>query len=84
MQTVSEAVREQAAKQDSAPVSSALLSVDDVAAILNCSSRHVRRLADSSRMPAPIRLSTLIRWRQCDIDSWLADGCPRIDPGAGR
>jgi excisionase family DNA binding protein len=57
----------------------ALLTVDDVAALLTVSSRTVRRMADSGAMPRPVRLSTLIRWRRTDIDLWIADGCPRCD-----
>ena len=54
----------------------ALLDVGDVAAMLNVSTRTVRRMADSSVMPRPVRLSSLIRWRRADIDAWLAAGCP--------
>lgn len=54
----------------------AMMSVDDVAEELNCSSRHVRRLADSARMPKPIRLGSLVRWPRSAIEQWIADGCP--------
>ena len=54
----------------------ALLSVDNVAAELACSTRHVRRLADSGRMPRPIKLGSLVRWQRDVIDQWIADGCP--------
>lgn len=54
----------------------ALLDVQAVAAMLNCSPQHARRLADAGRMPRPLRLGTLCRWRRADLDSWLAAGCP--------
>lgn len=54
----------------------ALLDVRAVAAMLNCSPRHVYRLSDANRMPRPIRLGALVRWRRDSICSWLADGCP--------
>jgi excisionase family DNA binding protein len=57
----------------------ALLSVDEVSTYLTCSTRHVRRLADSGAMPRPLRLGSLIRWRRVDIERWVADGCPRCD-----
>src|SRR5262249_26216410 len=53
----------------------ALLDVRAVAALLDCSPRHVYRLSDSGRLPAPVRLGALVRWRRADLDRWLADGC---------
>jgi excisionase family DNA binding protein len=53
-----------------------LLDVRAVAALLDCSARHVYRLADSGRMPAPVRVGALVRWRRADLDAWLAAGCP--------
>jgi len=53
----------------------ALLDVRAVAALLNCSPRHVYRLADAGRLPAPVRLGGLVRWRRADLDAWLAGGC---------
>jgi excisionase family DNA binding protein len=58
-----------------------LLSVDDVAALLNCSPRHIWRLASSGRAPRPLRLGGLRRWRREAIDQWLADGCPSVRGG---
>ncbi|HUY32963.1 MAG TPA: helix-turn-helix domain-containing protein [Pirellulales bacterium] len=56
----------------------ALLDVQAVAAMLNCSPRHVRRLADAGRMPAPVKLGALIRWRRADLDAWLDAGCKAV------
>jgi excisionase family DNA binding protein len=61
----------------------ALLDVRAVAALLNCSPRHVYRLADAGRMPPPVRLGALVRWRRQDLDAWLAGGCRPIRQ-AGR
>ena len=51
-----------------------------------CSPRHVYRLADAGRMPAPIKLGTLVRWDLEEIDRWIADGCPSVRQvkGGGR
>lgn len=54
----------------------ALLDVRAVAALLDCSPRHVYRLSDAGRMPPPVRIGALVRWRRSDLDAWLADGCP--------
>jgi excisionase family DNA binding protein len=54
----------------------ALLDVQAVAALLDCSTRHVYRLADAGQMPRPVKLGALVRWRRQDMDTWLAQGCP--------
>lgn len=56
--------------------------VDDrgVASILTCSTRTVRRMADSGAMPRPVRVLTLVRWRRDEILTWIADGCPSCRP----
>jgi excisionase family DNA binding protein len=65
-----------------APVSSkpsnALLDIRAVAGILNCSARHVSRLAKKGRLPAPVRLGALLRWRAEELHQWIAAGCPAI------
>jgi excisionase family DNA binding protein len=60
------------------PVEAALLDVKAVAALLGCSTRHVYRLTDAGRMPAPVRLGALIRWRRAEIEEWIAAGCPSM------
>ena len=60
----------------------ALLDVRSVAAILGCSSRHVYRLSDSGRMPAPIRLGALVRWPRRTVVTWISEGCPSCRRGS--
>lgn len=58
-----------------------LLDVAAVAKMLSCSTRHVYRLVDSGKMPAPKRLGRLVRWEQGELQEWIADGCqpmPRV------
>src|SRR5262245_22663606 len=43
----------------------ALLDVEQVAGLLNCSPRHVYRLSDAGRMPTPVRLGALASWAAC-------------------
>jgi len=47
-----------------------------VAGKLSCSCRHVYRLADSDRMPRPLRLGALVRWDLDELDRWIEAGCP--------
>lgn len=67
-------------------VVSGLLDVSEVASLLHCSKRHVYRLSDAGRMPAPVRLGALVRWRRAEVLDWIAAGCPsvRTARGAGR
>lgn len=58
--------------------------VKTLAAMLSCSTRHLRRLRDSGRMPAPVRLGSLLRWRVAEIEAWVAGGCQPSVPGPTR
>jgi excisionase family DNA binding protein len=60
------------------PPAAPLLDVRAVAEWLNCSTRHVYRLADARRMPAPVRLGALVRWNRKAIEDWLAAGCKPV------
>ena len=55
----------------------AMMSVDDIAAELQCSGKHVRRMFDNGTLPRPIRLGSLIRLSRADFDRWVSDGCPK-------
>ncbi|MBI4582731.1 MAG: helix-turn-helix domain-containing protein [Planctomycetes bacterium] len=61
-----------------------LLTIDAVAQLLGCSSRHVRRLADSDRMPPPLRLGTALRWDRKAVEKWIEAGCPPVERRGGR
>ncbi|MCX7418876.1 MAG: helix-turn-helix domain-containing protein [Planctomycetia bacterium] len=57
-----------------------LLDIRAVASELlgGCSVRHVRRLADSGKMPSPVRLGALIRFRRSELVQWIAGGCKPV------
>jgi excisionase family DNA binding protein len=59
----------------------ALLSVDQIAAMLNCSARHCYRLADAGKLPRPVKLGSLVRWRADEIAEWIDSGCPSCRTG---
>jgi excisionase family DNA binding protein len=63
------------ANEEQGYLSPQLLDARRVADILRCSTRHVRRLADAGKMPQPVKLGTLIRWRRLEIEKWIAGGC---------
>ncbi len=55
-----------------------LIDVEAVARILGCSARTVYRLADSGKMPRPVKLGQLVRWPRAKVEGWIADGCPAV------
>lgn len=62
-------------------VSPVLLDVKSVAMLLGgCSVRHVYRMTDSGRMPQPVKVGALVRWRRADLEAWIAAGCPVQHP----
>ena len=60
---------------DTPAAGAALLDVNAVADLLGCSPRHVYRFADGGRMPRPVKLGALARWRRSELDKWIAGGC---------
>lgn len=62
-------------------VSPAMLSMGQVAGLLNCSKRTVYRLNDTGQIPRPVRLGSLLRWNRTQIQQWIANGCPAIKGG---
>lgn len=61
-----------------------LLDVRAVAALLGCSPRTVYRLSDSGRMPRPLKVGALVRWRRSDVLAWIMDGCEAVRRGTRR
>ena len=62
-----------------------LLDVEQVARILNVSTRTVYRLADAGKMPRPTKLNALVRFNRLELESWINDGCPPVrTPKGGR
>ena len=55
-----------------------LLDVQSVGELLGCSPRHVYRLSDAGRMPAPVKLGSLVRWSAASIREWIDQGCPSV------
>jgi excisionase family DNA binding protein len=70
-----ECIDEPGAKPGDPP---AMLTVHDVARMLNCSARTVYRLCDSGRMPRPVKLGALVRWPRKTVAQWIAEGCPNL------
>ena len=57
-------------------MSEPMLTPDDVARLLGCSKRTVRRMVAKGQVPEPVRIGRLIRWPREVIAKWIAGGCP--------
>lgn len=68
---------------DDSVLEAKLLDVQAVAALLGCSPRHVYRLSDAGRMPAPVKLGALVRWQKTAVEDWITAGCPSCRGRAG-
>ena len=64
----------------------ALMDVRQVSTLLGVSSRHVYRMADMGKMPAPLKLGACVRWSRAALSGWISRGCPpvRAAKGAAR
>ena len=74
-----------ATTQQAEPSTTKLVDVNAVAEMLGCSTRHVYRLSDAGKMPAPIKLGSLVRWNSRRVEQWLEAACPSCKkPASGR
>jgi len=62
------------------PEKAALLSVQQVASMMQISTRSVWRLLSCGELIEPIRLRGNTRWRREQLESWIEAGCPPIEP----
>lgn len=46
--------------------------VTDLAALMKCSERHVRRMIDAREIPGLIRFGRLVRFHKGIVNDWLA------------
>ncbi len=61
-----------------------LIAVGDVARLLSVSKLTIWRMRSAGRIPAPIKLGHLARWRRCEILAWIDAGCPTCRPAPRR
>jgi len=55
-----------------------LIAADQLARLLDISTRSVWRLLQSGELIEPIRLGGSVRWRLADVKQWVAEGCPPV------
>lgn len=63
------------------PAPAGTYTASDIAALLKCSTRHVRRLDDRRLIPGRIATGRLVRFARQLVDRWILDGCPSSNGG---
>jgi excisionase family DNA binding protein len=63
-----------AAMRDS--MRSELITAVQFAQLLNVSERTLYRLKSTGKLPSPIALGGLVRWRLAEVHQWIDQGCP--------
>lgn len=73
---------------DTAPISPArdenqrqLIDAEEVSRLLGISPRTVWRLKDRGKLPKPVSIGSLVRWRKAEINERIAAGCPPVVKG---
>ena len=51
-------------------------TIVDLARLLRCTDRTIRRMQVDRQLPEPMRIRGMIRWRVAEITIWLRAGCP--------
>ncbi len=51
----------------------ALLTIDDMAALLRVSTRTLRQWRHEGELPPAFMIAGAVRWRRPDVDAWLAE-----------
>lgn len=54
-----------------------LLTVEEVAASFKLSKRTVWRLLSAGKLPEPLRIGSIVRWKKEEIEEWVRDGCTK-------
>ena len=58
-----------------------LLTLEQVSRLVSISTRQIHRLKCLGQFPKEVRIGGCVRWRRCDVQQWVADGCPKFDNG---
>jgi len=61
------------------PIPFRLLTIQEMAAIVNCSVGTVYTMKAYGRVPPPIRLGRLLRWDPREVQKWLDNRCPSFE-----
>lgn len=56
-----------------------LLNSADLMAMLNIGKSAFYQMKSEGRLPKPVKIGTIQRWRLADIERWLNAGCPTAE-----
>ena len=59
------------------PKTTQLIDISELANRLSVSKRTIWRLDARGAIPSPLRLGSSVRWRESEIQEWVAAGCPK-------
>lgn len=66
---------ERAYAQDKPKIEPAVLTIGQVAQLLQVSSRTLYRLRDAGKLPQCVRIGGAIRWSRSVVEDWVQGGC---------
>ncbi len=55
-----------------------VITAKQLAIMLQVSKRTLWRLRSAGRLPSPMRVGGIVRWRLDDVVDWIADGWPKV------
>ena len=55
-----------------------LITAEELARMLNVSTRTLWRLLAKGELPEPVRLGGSTRWRSEEVSRWIDEGCPAL------
>ncbi len=67
---------ERPADRSAIPPNAELLTIPQVAGLLQCGESVVRERDKKGLLPVPIRIGGTIQWRRKEIEGWIEAGCP--------
>ena len=53
-----------------------LIPAEELARLLQVSTRTLWRLRSAGELPQPVRFGGTVRWRLDEVRKWIAEGCP--------
>ncbi len=59
-------------------VSPLLIGAEELAGLLQISTRSLWRLLSAGKVPQPVRLGRSVRWRLGEVEKWIERGCPTV------
>ncbi len=59
---------------------SAMMDAREAAKLCSFSESMLYKLNRAGKMPPPIRIGALLRWKRSDVVRWIEEGCPEDRP----